>query len=150
MYECQRSEIFRRHIRSAINIWDFSDYLCRKLGKKIKFFGRIAYNLSMWDRLLVYNYIVQAHFVYCSSLFLNCTKKHIRRWKVLQNRCMRINLGCNRYNPIQYILDALKWLMLEKNIKKANLSVVYKMVNGSVPAYLTEMLQKAVCWMKFI
>lgn len=117
-----------------------ADYLCRKLGKKIGFFRRIASNLSQWSRNLVYNTIVYPHFNFCMSLLLSCNKEQVSRLQVLQNKCMRVVLKCNIYTPIKNMLQTLNWLSIEQNIKKATLVVIYKMMHQLTPKYLSELL----------
>ena len=112
------------------------NYICKKLGKKIGFFARISKWLSLWTKKLVFNTIILPHFNYCSALLISCTQEDIYRLQLQQNKAMRIILSCNRYTPIEYMLKSLNWLSVEKNIKKANVVLIYKIENGLVPKYL--------------
>ena len=117
------------------------NYMCKKIGKKIGFFRRIAANLTQWSKLLIYNTIIYPHFTYCASLLIACNNQEIGRVQLLQNKAMRIVLNCNSYTSVKLMLSTLNWLSVEQSIKKANLVLVYKIINGKVPTYL-QMLKK--------
>lgn len=118
------------------------DYLCKKLGKKIGFFSRISYCVSKWTKMLIYKTIILPHFAYCSSLLISCNKEEVRKLQVQQNKIMRILLNCSKYTPIDYMLETLNWLNVEKNIKKANLLIIYKIEHNLMPEYLNTYLRK--------
>ena len=118
------------------------DYLCKKLGKKIGFFNRIASCLSQWSKMLIYNTIILPHFNYCSSLLISCTKNDIDRLQIQQNKAMRIILNCNKYTPVVDMLQTLGWLPIRESIEKANLILIYKIEHRQLPAYLNEFLIK--------
>ncbi|KAJ8913934.1 hypothetical protein NQ315_005732, partial [Exocentrus adspersus] len=94
------------------------NYICKK--------NRIPEDLSFWSKLLVYNTIIFPHFNYCMSLLLSCTKEDVGRLQILQNRAMRVILGCNRYTSIGVMLDDLKWLNVVQIIEQSNLVLIYR------------------------
>lgn len=51
---------------------------------------------------------------------------------------MRTILKCNRYTPIQLMLDALKWLNIKQRLTLNTLKFVFKMKQGKAPKYLCE------------
>lgn len=118
------------------------DYLCKKLGKKIGFFNRIASCLSQWSKMLIYNTIILPHFNYCSSLLISCTKNDIDRLQIQQNKAMRIILNCNKYTPIGDMLQTLGWLTIWESIKRANLILIYKIEHRQLPEYMNKFLVK--------
>lgn len=118
------------------------EYMCKKIGKKLGFFNRVASCLSQWTRMLVYNTIILPHFTYACSLLISCTKEDIQRLQVQQNKAMRILLRCNRYTPISIMLGTLEWLNIEQSVRMANLVLIYKIEHNLQPEYLTSYLEK--------
>lgn len=118
------------------------DFVCKKIGKKTGFFYRISDNLSQWCKLLVYNTIIYPHIAYCASLLISCNKDTINRMQLLQNKSMRIILGCSKYTPIDCMRAELQWLSIEDIIKKSNLVLIYKIKNKLLPQYLQSFLVK--------
>lgn len=118
------------------------DFICKKLGKKIGYFNRISNKLSERTRGLVYNTIIYPQFTYCISLLIYCRKEDISRIQILQNRVMRILLGCNKQTRIKDMLKQLNFLNIEQMIEEANLILIYKIINGLTPRYLQQFLTK--------
>jgi Reverse transcriptase (RNA-dependent DNA polymerase) len=118
------------------------NFLCKKLGKKIGFFRRISSDLTPWSRMIVYNTIISPHFSYCNSLLLSCPQECINRLQVLQNKCMRILLNCNKYTSINNMLERLNWISVEDTIKISNIVLIFKIIRRLVPEYLAQFLVK--------
>ena len=125
-----------------LNFANHINYLCKKIGKKIGFFMRIASYISPWARMLVYKTIILPHFNYCASLLISCTGEDINRLQLQQNKIMRILLGCNKYTPIAYMLGTLNWLNVENWIKRANLILIYKIKNNCLSDCLNAYLKQ--------
>lgn len=123
------------------------NFLCKKIGKKVGFFYRISKNLSYWTKLLVFNTIISPHFTYCISLLIASNNTEVRRLQLLQNKCMRTILNCHRLTPTVSMLNALGWLNVDQLIKKANLSLIFKIQNNLLPEYLKSFLvqRSALC-----
>ena len=113
-----------------------SQYIQKKIRKKLFFFYRISANLSMASRLLVYNTIIQPHFNYCSSLLFLLDKNSQSVLQKLQNRGMRIILRCNRYTPISLMLEILNWQSIHHRLYYFTMIFLYKILQGLLPSYL--------------
>jgi len=100
----------------------------------------VAQNLGYWAKLLVYNTIVFPHFNYCSSLLLACNKEEINRLQLLQNRAMRVILGCDKHAPINLMLSSLGWLSITQSIEVSNIVIIFKIKNNLMPSYLNDYL----------
>ncbi|KAJ8964110.1 hypothetical protein NQ317_010891 [Molorchus minor] len=88
----------------------------KKYLKKIYFFSRIAFNISPFSAITVYNTIILPHFDYCASILFAFTSNKILALQKLQNRCMRIILKCNRYTNITLMLDTLQWMSVRDRL----------------------------------
>lgn len=118
------------------------DYVCKKIGKKIGFFYRISKYLSQWSKMLIFNTIILPHFNYCCSLLISCNQEDIQRLQIQQNKAMRIILNCDKYTPIKNMLQTLNWLPIVQSIKRANLTLIYKIEHNKMPTYLKNFLDK--------
>ncbi|KAJ8969573.1 hypothetical protein NQ317_005901 [Molorchus minor] len=96
------------------------NYIYKKISKKIYFFSRIAFNISPFSAITVYNTIILPHFDYCASILFAFTSNKILALQKLQNRCMRIILKCNRYTNITLMLDTLQWMCITFNFEIHN------------------------------
>lgn len=102
---------------NKLNFNSHMDGLTKKLGKKISFFGRISGSLSSRARNLVYNTIVQPHFLYRGTLLFSASIGQLSNLQILQNRAMRIILKETKYARINDMLKELKWLSILKLAK---------------------------------
>lgn len=91
-----------------------STYIRAKISKKLYFFSRISTHLSMFARTTVFRTIIQPHFDYCASLLYLMDQNSYQRLQVLYNRGIGTILRCNRYTPIQTMLDCLNWFPVRK------------------------------------
>lgn len=91
------------------------DYISKKSAKKIGFLARISKNLDFMSRIRVYKTIVAPHFEYCSMLYM-CNESKFQRLQKLQNRAMRIIIGCNRRTRVKDMLNALCWMSIKQRI----------------------------------
>ena len=83
--------------------------------------------------------MINPHFKYDSTtLFTCCTANQIERLQKLQNTAMRIVLKVNRYTSIHYMLESLKWLNVEQQLKLNTPNFIYKIKNGEAPEYIIE------------
>lgn len=112
------------------------NFVCKKIGKKIGFMGRVSKCMSVWTKTLIYNTIILPHFDYCSTLFLSINKCDLDSLQKLQNRAMRIILSCDRLTHIKDMLDKLNFLTVKQRIKLASLIFIYKVINNILPKYL--------------
>ncbi|KAJ8940950.1 hypothetical protein NQ318_010151, partial [Aromia moschata] len=70
----------------------------------------IANSLSIMTCITVYKSIIQPHFDYCATILYMLDKNSISELQKLQNRGMRIILRCNKYTPINLMLECLQWM----------------------------------------
>lgn len=118
------------------------DYICKKIGKKIGFFKRIRNKVSMITAINIYNTIIKPHFEYGSTiLYTCCLNEHLNRLQKLQNRAMRTILKCNRYTPIQMMLNTLEWLNIRQRLRLNTIVFIRKMANGDAPGYLRSQIK---------
>lgn len=123
-------------IDNQLNLKDHFLFIHKKLSMKLFFFSRIAQNLSIWTRITVYNTIIQPHFTYCPSILYMLNKTQVNQLQLLQNKAMRIILGCNRRTHVQSLLQTLQWWPVETQLRYHALIFIYKILNNLLPIYL--------------
>jgi len=124
-----------------LTFYDHVQYVTRKYAKKIGFLARVGSNLSMQTKLLLYNSIAAPHLEYCSTLFYNMPKYILHDVQTVQNRAMRIILRCNRYTPIQTMLNVLNILSVKQKVVYNSFVFIYKVKNKLVPSYICDKIQ---------
>lgn len=128
-------------IDQDLKFHDHTDYICKKIGKKISFFKRIRKRVSILTSINIYNTIIRPHFEFCSTiLYTCCTAGQIERLQKLQNKAMRTILKLNRYTSINFMLTTLKWLNIKQRLELSTISFIQKLKKGEAPEYLTEQI----------
>lgn len=119
------------------------DSLSKRLSSKINFMKRISRKLTFDTKKIIYNAIILPNFDYCSTLYVNCNREHIKILQKLQNRAMRIVLNCEFRTHTKLMLESLNWLNIYQRINYNIILYVFKMKNKLTPQYLTNKLQYA-------
>lgn len=114
------------------------NYIVKKVAKKVNFLRRLSKNISMFARLTIYKTIIAPHFEYCSSLLLYLNNNEMQILQKMQNKAMRVILQCNRYTPINSMLQILNFMTVRQRVLLKTLQLIYKIKNGMVPSYLYE------------
>lgn len=128
-------------IDEQLNFKQNCDYVCRKMAKKVNFFGRISKCLDKTTKLLVYNTIIAPHIKYCSTILFLSDKSHVERIQKLQNKCMRIILKKRRRTHVKEMLADLKFLSVQQLIARDVMVFIHKVQKGLLPRNLTSCFQ---------
>lgn len=113
------------------------DYVVKKMSKKINFLSRISNKLTPITRTKIYTSIVASHIEFCSSILFLSNETDLKKLQLLQNRGMRILLGCNKYTSIKSMLDCLGWMTIKQRVNFNTIVLIYKIINNLLPNYLT-------------
>jgi len=113
------------------------DYISKKAGAKLGIMRRIGRDLSCMMRCIVYRTIVAPLFEYCASIFVGLTVTNQQRLQKLQNQGMRIILRCDRRERVLNMLEALRFMSIQERIEYNVCQLVYKIVHGICPGYLS-------------
>jgi hypothetical protein len=129
---------------SKLNFNEHFDFVLKKMAKKISFFWRISKKLDQQHRIMVYMTVIAPHIEYCSTILYILNEEKINKLQVLQNRAMRVILGCDRRTRIATMLEALPWIMTVKQRLNYNALVfIFRTKMGLLPDYLTNRIQYA-------
>ena len=87
--------------------------------------------------LNIYNSLVQSHFGYCSLVWGYCGKTLSNKLQKLQNHPARVITSSNFDVHVDSLFHKLSWKDLKSQRQIQNALLVFKSLNGLVPAYLT-------------
>jgi len=92
--------------------------------------------------LLLYQTIIQSHFDYCCTTWMNGHLTYLRRLQTLQNRALRIVLQVeNRFNR-QTLYATLDVDCLFDRWKRQELLLIFKLLNNLLPHSLCSRIEK--------
>ena len=90
----------------------------------------------MNSRITIYKSIISPNFWYCPTILYFGTKNNINKLQLLQNKCLRTMLKCNRYTPIRTMLECLHFLDVNEYLYLQTMSFIYKLYHRELPDYL--------------
>lgn len=106
------------------------------MSKKYGLLCRISRYLNTNSKITIYKSIISPHIDYCSSLLFLSSETQLKRLQKIQNKIMRVIIGCSRYTPILSMLETLKWLSVKQRIFYNTMIFIYKIYTGLLPEYL--------------
>ena len=86
---------------------------------------------------MIYKTLIAPHFDYCSSILFIANQQQQNRMQIVQNKVMRLILGCGRLTPRLFMLDSLQWMSVRQRVEYNTLIFIFKLTNGMAPQYLT-------------
>lgn len=131
-------------IDCELNFNSHCEYIKNKMAKKVGLMFRLNNKISMYSKLIIYKSMISPHIDYCGTILIYLNKQQIQLLQKVQNRSMRAILSCNRYTPINTMLNVLNLMNIEQRIAYNTLMFVFKMKNGSMPSYLTNNLMYVI------
>ncbi len=77
---------------------------------------------------------------YCNSLYVCLDQSSLQCLQLVQNAAARLLTGTKMYEHITPVLASLHWLPVRFRIEFKMLLIVFKILHGLAPAYLSELL----------
>ena len=114
--------------------------VCGKICQSLGVLKRASMFVPYDTKLILYNTLVLPHFDYCSTVWDVCSDYHISRLQKLQNRGMRILLGCDRKTHICDMLVKLKWLNVRQRFFLNKCVLMYKIIHHLTPSYMDSVI----------
>lgn len=118
-----------------------TDFIAKKISKKIAMLRRLKNRLDQDTRLLLFNSIIAPHYDYCSTILFLATYQEIDQLQRLQNRAMRIILNAGSMEHITDMLDRCKLLSVKQRINYNVLKFMFRIKRNLLPQYLTSLFQ---------
>ena len=104
-----------------------------KINRSLGVLKRTSPFVSLSNRITLCNTLVLPHFDYCWTLWDICSETQIA---ILQNRGMKIVLGCHHRTHVSYMLSTLKWLNVHQRFTFLKCTLIYNIANDKTQYYL--------------
>ena len=119
-------------------VWDdHVRFVCAKVSHALEFLKYAKKLLPQETLSQIYRGIVEAYFSYCSSVWESCGETRLLTIQKLQNRAARIVTNRSSDVPADTLIQKLNRPTIAETIKRETATMVYKSLNGFVPAYLS-------------
>ena len=113
-----------------------------KAVRNLHLLRRARYFIDKPTALTLYHTLLQSHFDYCCTIWMNGHITHLRRLQIIQNRALRIVMQVdNRFNR-KTLYNTLKTDCLFDRWKKQALLLIYKLLNNLLPQSLCSRIQR--------
>jgi len=126
---------------SRCNFDKHTNALICKVNKSIGVLKRCSPYLPIEARKTLYNTLVLPHIDYCSTVWGCTSQTNVMRVQRLQNRAMRSILKEGPRTHIEDMLHQLGWLSVKQRLVHNKLVLMWRIVHGAAPSYLTENLR---------
>ena len=125
-------------IDSHLSFSQYVDKICKKLSQRIALLRKIRVYLPLRQRLLhvYYNSIIHPIILTYASVIWSCDKEYLNRELKLQEKAARVILPADRDPPSVQLFNKLKWIPFYEENKISSCSLVFKLIQGTLPDYL--------------
>jgi hypothetical protein len=127
-------------MNSCASMDDHISSICKSSFLYIRNIGKLKPYLDRASLETIIHAFITTKLDYCNSLFCGISKSQLSRLQRVQNTVARILTGFKKSDHITPILFSLHWLPVEERVKFKVLIMVHKVVFGSAPQYLKELL----------
>ena len=110
-----------------------------KVSRNIAALRKVKKLFSRKNLVSLYRALIEPYFIYCSIVWDNISETLEKQLQVLQNRVARIITGAPLLESSSLILAELNWMNIKEMREKQKAIMMYKIVHGLAPEYLTEM-----------
>ena len=104
--------------------------------------NRIRHILDRQTLTTIINALVFSKLYYCSSVWVNTSKKDIERLQRVQNVAARIITGTKKHEHISLVLRELNWLPVHLTVQYRDTVMAFKCMKSLAPPYLCEKFRK--------
>ena len=115
---------------------DHVENIAKKASGGIGALRRVRHLIPRETLITMYSSLVLPYFDYCSTVWGSCGRGMCDRLQVLQNRASRVLTKSNYDRRSVEILDELGWDNLETRRIRQLATIVYKLINGTMPNHL--------------
>ena len=137
----QCAKLLELEIDQELTFIPHIDKLCKKLSQRIGILKKIRYCFPQKYRLLFYNAMLRPVMAYVNVVWSSCDKHCLNRVLKLQKRAARIILDADSQASSVKLFNKLKRIPFYAQAKIAKCCIMYKRLQGHVPAYLKTLLK---------
>lgn len=110
-----------------------------KVSRNIAALRKVKKIFNRGNLVSLYRALIEPYFIYCSIVWDNINETLDKQLQILQNRAARIITGAPLLKSSSLILAELSWMNIKEMREKQKAILMYKIVHGLAPDYLTEM-----------
>ena len=138
-YKCLGFSL-EQHLDYSLHVKD----ICKKINYGLHIMRCVKTFVPENGLILLANSLALSHLHYCSPVLYNLSCSHIDTLLKLQKRCARLIFSCNRRTPSKPpLFIKLNWLPLHQRIELNICTLMFKILKGAAPPYLSDMFKKA-------
>lgn len=127
-------------VDSRLSLQDHIRATCKRTYHQMYLIGKIRRYIDEEATKTLVHCCVTARLDYCNSLLIGMPQRLLNQLQKVQNRAARLIKGTHRHEHITPVLRQLHWLPIQQRIEFKCLVLVFKCLEGSAPAYLSELL----------
>ncbi len=116
-------------------------YLCKVCFMYLGWIKKIRHLLTFEATKTLVHALIMARLDYCNSLFTGLPQCVFDRLQRIMNVAARLIAGARRRDRITPILKRLHWLPVKERSQFKTLTLIFKSVNGTAPAYLCDIVR---------
>ena len=111
----------------------------QKVTPNLSVLRRVKPFLKRENLLDIYRSIIEPYFTYCCIVWDSVSETQIVNLQKLQNHSAQIITGASYLQRSSDVLCELGWMTLETMRKRQKANLMFKILNGLTPLYLSEM-----------
>ena len=127
-------------INNHLSFSQHVDKICEKVPQRIVLFRKIRVYQPLRLRLLYYNTRIHPMITYASVTWSCCDKESLNRVFKLQKSVARGILSADRDSPSVQLFNKLQWIPFCEENKISCCSLIFKIIQGTLPNYLIKHL----------
>lgn len=120
------------------------DYIVSKAYQRINLMRKYKFILDRNTLEAIYLSFVRPILEYGDVVFDNCTDQELNELERVQHEAARVVTGTTKLVSIDKLMHEVKWDSLKERRRKHKLILLYKIIHGHTPQYLTALLPPSV------
>ena len=116
--------------------------LGKKVTRNVGVLKKVRPVLNRLNLIDIYRSLIEPHFTYCCIVWDSIGETQINSLQNLQNRVARIITGASYLTRSTDVLDQLGWSNLAEQRQYQKAIMVFKIINGLAPSYLSDMFTR--------
>ena len=111
----------------------------QKVARGLSILKKVKPLLKMESLIHIYRSLIEPYFTYCCIVWDSIGDTQVAKLQKLQNRAARIITGASYLKRSSDVLRELEWMNLEDMRQRQKAILMFKILNGLAPTYLSEM-----------
>ena len=114
----------------------------KKVTRNVGILKKVKPVLNRLNLIDIYRSLIEPYFTYCCIVWDSIGETQTKSLQKLQNRAARIITGASYLIRSNDVLDQLGWLNLAEQRQYQKAIMMFKIINGLTPSYLSDMFTR--------